>query len=1122
MRATLGDGFVSVYPQGPPVPTSASASGVLLIGASAGSGKTTRLSREVTRAIDPAAPDRIAVDALAAVTYTRKGAAELVDRIRGALISAGEATEAARLPLAHLGTVHAVCLRLLEEYALDAGLSPHIEVVAGDPGKLLRQALERSIDVGLRDRMDLLARRLQIFWDARVQRTDWIRPVGEIMETARGNRIDPDRLPEMGRRSAERLLALLPAPAPSGAALDDALVRELEQADRALARSVDGTGVTANAKKIITEALHRLHRRPLHWSDWLRLARLKPGKASVPLVAPVTAAAAACERHPRLHEELAEFTAGVFEAARQGLAGYAAWKVERRLVDYVDMIDRGLALAEDPAVSQELAHRLKLLVVDELQDTSPLQLALFTRLHFLAGRSVWVGDPKQCIFEYAGADPLLMDAVATWVRESGGASDTLSDNHRSRPELVEVVNRIFAPAFARSGTAPASVEVSAARPARLEQSELPPLGVFWLDSKNATDDAGAMAEGVVRLLADAAGTPVVDRESEAVRPLAPGDIAILTATNAEAEAVATALEDRGIGAALARPGLMSSPEGTLAEAALRWLLDPADALAGAVLDALTGWNGLDPDHYLAARIAARAAAEGDRAFAWQSEWTGALEKVRAALDHLSPAEALERALFALDAQALCARWPEPEQRGGNLDALLALAAAYEPRCERQREAATLAGLLRYMGEAATPILTRDEERASDEQHVRGGDHAVTVTTYHRTKGLEWPVVILSSLDRKERRSPFDVTPESDCAAFDPSDPLAGRWIRYWPWPFGQQTTAPLAVAADASPEGQRVKARESRERVRLLYVGFTRARDHLVFAARRTKGKAKTQWLGELCGGGGESLIGLPVGAADGAVDSVGIAASTSVPARVWALSPAAPARASEPPPPRRFARPADLADRLARPAYWIAPSGAKDAWPELAGVARVGQIIPLAGRADLRRAGAIDWAQAGQALHAFFASEVYEGVEGVPADLRAERARRILDGASLAGHLGADWLLAASDALRAFIASRWPGAKAAHEIPLTAFLPGPLGRRRIEGTIDLLVDAGASVAVIDHKSFPAWSEHACRTKAAELAPQLLAYRRALELLGKSVESQWFHFPLAGMMVEVVVEERKR
>ena len=187
-----------------------------------------------------------------------------------------------------------------------------------------------------------------------------------------------------------------------------------------------------------------------------------------------------------------------------------------------------------------------------------------------------------------------------------------------------------------------------------------------------------------------------------------------------------------------------------------------------------------------------------------------------------------------------------------------MAAAYEERCARERAAATIAGLLRYFDEAAQVVLVRDEERASDEQHVGTGDGAVTVLTYHRAKGLEWPVVILGSLDKSERRNAFEVSPETDHPDFDPGDPLAGRWIRYWPWPFGLQKKTPLTDVAAASVEGRAVALREERERVRLLYVGFTRARDHLILAARvEAKGPA-VEWLDELCDADDKPLVKLP------------------------------------------------------------------------------------------------------------------------------------------------------------------------------------------------------------------------------------------------------------------------
>ncbi len=1092
----------------------ASAAGIHLVGASAGSGKTTRLTRAVVAALDPACPSRIPIDRLAAVTYTRKAAAELAARIHRSLLTAGSAAEAARLPLAHVGTVHAVCLRLLEEHSIDAGLSPHVEVLAGDQARVLRKAMERCIPVELRVRMADLARRLQIFWDARVQRSDWLRPVSDIIELARANRIRPDALEAMGIRSAESLLALLPAPAPSGDVLDQALASELERALHALTRSSDSTATTAKVKLEVARALRRAQS-GLPWSDWVKLSKLEPAKASIADLAPLVQAAAEVERHPRLRQDLADFTAGVFEAARAGLDGYAHWKAEWSLVDYTDMIDLGLALAEDPAASLELARGFELLVVDEFQDTSPLQLALFTRLHRLGARCVLVGDPKQCIFEYAGADPLLMEATARWVRGSGGSTETLPANYRSRPALVKAANHIFGPAFARFGVAMSEVEVAAERTDSPEQEDLPPFGVFWLESKKAEQDAAAIAGGVARLLARSAAMPILCPASGTVRPVRAGDVAILTATNAEAEQIANALEQRRIGAALARPGLLTTPEGTLLEAALRWLLDPMDALAGAILDALTGWAGRDPDVYLAERIAA-CHPEGEAAQARDASalgpWREPLELVRRRLEHLSPSEAVLDAIVALDATTLCARWPEPEQRLGNLDALFALAVDYEDRAARRREPVTLVGLLADLADAKAPVLTRDGERASDEQHVRGADGAVTVSTYHRAKGLEWPVVVLGSLDRKERRSAFDVTPESDRPAFDPSDPLGGRWIRYWPWPFGAQRTAPLATAATGSPVGRRVGDREDRERVRLLYVGFTRARDHLILALRRTKGKPHAAWLDELAAAAGNPLLTLPVKATDDALDAIRIGSSFSVPARISVLAPREAAPIAIRPPARRFARRLEAATDE-RPGYRIAPSRADVEWPDI-GTAHIGRIVSIAPRVALRRTSAIDWELAGRAIHGFFAADP----GGLAPDQRLERAAALLTRDSLIDHVDPHWLLAASDALRTFIASRWPGASVHHEIPLTAFLRTPHGRRRIEGTIDLLVDAGASVAIIDHKSFPAWSEGACRVKAAELAPQLLAYARGLALLGRHVDSMWFHFPLAGLVAEVVPE----
>jgi hypothetical protein len=490
-----------------------------------------------------------------------------------------------------------------------------------------------------------------------------------------------------------------------------------------------------------------------------------------------------------------------------------------------------------------------------------------------------------------------------------------------------------------------------------------------------------------------------------------------------------------------------------------------------------------------------------------------IEGLRSHVETLGPSEALDAVLTALDLAALCARWPDPEQRLANLDALRSLTGSYEEHCAQQKEAATIAGLLRYFEEAATEKLVRDEEIASDDQHVGAGDHAVTIATYHRAKGLEWPVVILSSLDRGEKRDAFEVCPESDRAAFDAADPLGGRWIRYWPWPFGQQSKSRLAETAAASAEGRSVALREERERVRLLYVGFTRARDHLILAARTTKKGPSAQWLDELCDAAGAPLLGLPA-----APDATGASVVQvrgpkkgqvlKVPARHWLLGTGAdePERLSSTDSHVWFATPGPSVDR---PPYWISPSQAETDWPELL-VPKVVETSSIGERLPLGDAKGVGWDVVGDAVHAFLAADV-AGLG--PAD-RVLIARRLLVASNLVALLAPEALVRAGDQLRAWVESRWPGATWHREVAVTAVVRTPQGMRRLQGTIDLLLETPEGVVVIDHKSFPGgvgqWG-----AKAGEFAPQLAAYATALAAGGKRVLGLFVHFTIGAGVVRL-------
>ena len=109
-----------------------------------------------------------------------------------------------------------------------------------------------------------------------------------------------------------------------------------------------------------------------------------------------------------------------------------------------------LRLLEFKDVQTEISKTIKLIMVDEFQDSSPIQLAIFIKLSEIVDRSIWVGDPKQSIYSFRGTDPVLIDAIVTRFEQKENSSlsiDNLKDSWRSRPEIVDAVNRIFTPAF---------------------------------------------------------------------------------------------------------------------------------------------------------------------------------------------------------------------------------------------------------------------------------------------------------------------------------------------------------------------------------------------------------------------------------------------------------------------------------------------------------------------------------------------------------------------------------------------------------------------------------------------------------------------------------------------------
>jgi ATP-dependent exoDNAse (exonuclease V) beta subunit len=1085
-----------------------------VVSASAGSGKTWRLTEELVAALlgGTARPEGVV-----AVTYTVKAAGELESRIRARLLEASRPDLAARIRDGYLGTIHSIGQRLLREFALEAELSPYLEPIPESERRRLFDVALSSVLRGREAGVNELARRLSI--------EDWKGPLLAIVDSARANGMDSASLRGSAAESRAGLSRLLPEPTIDGPTYFEALKRAHRKLQPKLEELSLGTVKEDKERAAKGRRLDAFFARGAMppWKDQHQLAAAVGGRKFAGLSDELIALVGGHTRCAAFQADLFGALDALFDLAAQALGVFVAEKGAASVVDFGDMLAQAHELLTLPAVREALGSRLDLVLVDEFQDTSPLQLAVVGALGEIARRSVWVGDRKQAIFGFQGSDPELMAAAMEFAL-GGRPPAILGRSWRSRPALVQLCSGLFAAALAPHGYPEEQVRLTAGR--------ADPEGIAgqvalecWRWSAetgagNGTSAGGqevhALAAGVAALLAD---PPLVrergvagDGGVERVRPAARRDVAILARSNLRCRQIAEALLARGIDARVSLAGVTQTPEGVLARAALALLADPQDGVAALEVGWLGGAASGDPDRWLSGRLTEvfewRAAAEEARASGARppplpppfgdDPRVAALRAAARLAARLSPAEALDVALRTAAVPERVRAWPEPGQRLANLEALREEAVAYERLCAAQKSAATVLGLVSHLADLGD--VTDGEQ---GEQAIPSAEDAVTVCTWHAAKGLEWPIVVLSHLDFVRDRGVFDVAVEP-APSFDFARPLRGRWIRWWPWPYGKvRKELALLDAALRRPEAARTLEADLAERLRLLYVGFTRPRDLLVLAARVSdKGRgAAIGALDPLIGADGRPLLALPFSAEPGLREVT--LGGERWPCRVRVLSGLPPAAALRPRPAIRWFA---ATPRPPRPRETVNPSA-----EPLPGDARIVDVFKLGPRLPVA-AAAERWGSVGDAVHAFLAAD--RPGEAPP---RAAMAARLLAAHGVAGALSPESLLSASGALRGWLEERFPGARWFREWPLRARLTGPEARLLV-GEVDLFLELPGGLVLVDHKSFPGNEAERDRRLVEEYAPQLRWYARALtQALGKPLAAAFIHLPVRGEIAEVAL-----
>lgn len=792
---------------------------IKFITASAGSGKTYKLQEILSDYVDPKNPERIRPEGVIATTFTKKAAMELRERVHTGLIKKEFFEESVRLEGALIGTVDSVCTKIIGIFSYNSGLSPKLNVLPKDDESFyFNSALSSVLTTDVISRVEEIKARI-IYTDYQTN-YDWRADVRKIIDLARLNGLDKKGLNDSsefswfslkqcfgkqidgeafekqvlidGKKVVADLLAL-----PKPAKLDQDLINKLEPFLRNLK---DG----------------RLPR----WDDWQSIAGAGLAKKTGEAIAQnFLFLVSGYIGHPKFHEDYHEFQKVLFTIASLALEAYQDYKSKRGLIDYTDMECQVLNLLDEPKVIKRIAEEFDLLMVDEFQDTSPIQLAIFLKLSKIIPKVVWVGDQKQSIYGFRGADPSLMEAVLNKMNADLDV-ETLSSSYRSRPQLVIHANELFIEAF--KNVMPADqVKLN---PERLENASFQSALEIWRITKSGARQSKqksmrAIAQQIqVMLHSKKLIAKKQPDQSEALSAVNLTDIAVLCRSNDNCVEMAEYLKELGLAVLLKQVGLLALPESKLMLAALRYFVFPTDSLA--IMEMMLLVDGKDNVEELIEERINLLSEEKFESYGKDHWFIKRIDEIREHNLQLSPVEVVNSFLIKLEMQRVVGFWGNGEERWQNLILFRTNAMVYEESCSLMKMGATLGGYILWLN-----------KRDDDDMLSYGGEYsgdAITVTTWHGSKGLEWPVVILNDCAGEVRKGCFGhkVFSQGD---IDLDDPLHGRLIRFWFNPFhARRTNVPFINQLNATKEAMAIVKSSVEEAARLLYVGITRARDYLI------------------------------------------------------------------------------------------------------------------------------------------------------------------------------------------------------------------------------------------------------------------------------------------------------
>ncbi len=839
--------------------------GALLVAAAAGSGKTKVLVERLLSRV-AAAQNPVDIDKFLIITYTKSAAAELrskiLDEINERLAENPASSHLRRqIPLVYkapISTIHSFCGAILRENAHILGISPDFRVAESDESELIMQ---KVLDDLLNSRYEDMDGDFELLADTMAAGRDDSKLQPLVFEFY--SKLKSHPWPE--KWASERIYELETcskakdvAETPWGKIILEKSAADVEywlgqlsravkslEADAALrAAYYDSFSETLEALKGLARALSE------GWDKArgllpLPFPKLKPLRGgSSPEAEEAKRVRESCkkameklgETFDASSDELLEDIAAVLPAVRGLMAltldfdkAFSQEKARRRILDFSDMEHLALRLligenGEASDKAKEISERYIEIMVDEYQDANEIQDLLISAVS-KNGRNVFmVGDVKQSIYRFRLADPTI------FLRKYEGFSDAaragegeprkiiLQDNFRSRKNVLDAVNFVFSSIMSKEFG-----EMDYTENERLNQGktdypdspdaafELNLIGIPKSEDDDEPEKSEIEADFVAERIRELVDGGMLVTEKDGQRRLAYGDIAILLrSVRGKAEVYSAALRRLNIPVYTeSGGGFWNKTEICVMVSLLAVIDNPRQdvALISVLRSPLFGFT---PDELAEIRAAdkhgdfysaLKKASDGSAKYA---EFVDFLNGLRLDASDMSVDEFVWHIYTKTSALAVFGAMDGGAERRNNLMALLEMA--------RQFESAGYKGLFDFVAQL-NKLMKRGGEVAS--QSLSDPGNAVTITSIHKSKGLEYPVVIIADtgkqFNRDDLRRPLLVHSE---LGVGPKRLDLERKIEY--------TTLPRMAIA------KRMNDEMMAEELRVLYVAMTRAREKLI------------------------------------------------------------------------------------------------------------------------------------------------------------------------------------------------------------------------------------------------------------------------------------------------------